>query len=36
MSSQQYVLHIGYCSPSDFQLQVVRSHFQSWNWWKYV
>ena len=22
-------LHIGYCSPSDFQLQAVRGHFQS-------
>ena len=24
-----YVLHIGYCSPLDFQLQAVRCHFQS-------
>ena len=24
-------IHIGYCSPSDFQLQAVRGHFQSWN-----
>ena len=29
MSSQYYVLHIGHCSPSDFQLQAVRGHFQS-------
>ena len=27
MSSQLYVLHIGYCSPLDFQLQAVRGHF---------
>ena len=29
MSSQLYVLHIGYCSPSDFQLQAVKGHLQS-------
>ena len=26
---QLYVLQIGYCSPSDFQLQAVGSHFQN-------
>ena len=26
---QIYVLRIGYCSPSNFQLQAARRHFQS-------
>ena len=29
MSSQLFILHLGYCSPSDFLLRAARGHFQS-------